>query len=775
MVQTLRDENRYHWNEGFSVNPNDVLDGSFGVDGTGWIDDPLKNIPITQGTYPTKPAGWNVKVSSPLGDKLLFDCLIGEDALSELFIYHVRLYSEKEDLDVSSLLGKNMSLCLATTDGKKKRYISGVVTHARSLPAFLVDADKKNYRAFYSVILRPSLWLSTLTKNCRVFMKKKPKEIIETILGEDGVNFTNKASSAGTSVREYCLQYNETNFQFISRLMEEEGIFYFFEYGASGETMILAAANKSGTNIDDVSMNVPASVNLNRVFFLNSQAKLVTKKYASVDCDYMKPDSVLKAQGSGSSKKGEFYEYPGMFLDSGLASKAGERNIQAISWPENLVYGRGSVLDFASGCICKVSDHMRKSLNKKYLLYSVRTLIQQRPEPSSKNRETMLSLTNAFTALPNDVPFVPRRKTPKPRIESVQTALVVGPSGKEIYSDDEGRVFIQFLWDREGAKDGKNSCPVRCMQGWAGPGFGLAFVPRIGMIVVVSFENGDPDRPLIVGCIYNGKNQMPSAVTKEPRIAMLKTKTSEKDGDKANIMSFDDTKDAEKITFNATKDFELSSKADDNLSQYKQTGKNTTTKGYIEEGLLEGTIKKGERKFTIEEGNDSLTLKKGSLTITLDNGDEVVTLKKGNYTLKINDGTLTIYAKKDIEITTDAKLDITSKSDMTLNSKANITIKASQDVTIQAGKNMTLKAGMNLDAKAGMNMTLKASMNLTAEASLNFKAKGLMYTSEGTLQWNGKGLMASVQGTVTADLKGLTAKVAGGAMAAVGGPIVALG
>lgn len=751
----------------FTTNAEDLLDGAFGLDGTGFVDDPLRRIPITKTTYPSKPGAMSVTVSSALKDDLLFDCTIGEDALSELFVYHVRLYSSKADLDLSKILGQNMTLCLSSTDSKKKRYISGVVTHARSLPAYLIDGAAKEHRAFYSVILRPKLWLSTLTKNFRVFMKKKPKEIIETILGEDGINFTNKVSSAGNTVREYCLQYNETNFEFISRLMEEEGIFYFFEYGASGETMILADANKSAGDIGECSMNVPSHEYLNRIFYLNYQTKMVTKKYAAVDLDYMNPDTTLKASGSDSNQKGEWYEYPGRFLDSGLASKAGERQIKAISWPEKLVFGRGSVLDFSSGSIVKITDHLRKDLNQKYLLYSVRTLIQRGPDPENPTQRICFFVTNSFTALPNDTPFVPRPKTPKPRINSVQTALVVGPSGKEIYSDEEGRVFVQFLWDREGAKDGKNSCPVRCMQGWAGPGFGLAFVPRVGMIVVVSFENGDPDRPLIVGCVYNGKNAMPEAVTKEPRICMLKTKTSEKDGDKANIMSFDDTKDAEKITFNATKDYELSSKADDNLSLYKQAGKNTTTRGYIEEGLLEGTIKKGERKFTIEEGNDSLTLKKGSLTVTLNDGDKVVKLDKGDYTITISKGKLTITAKDNITISTDAKMTLSSKGDMVFDSKANITMKAAQNVKIEAG--------MNMDLKSSMNTTIKASMNLTAEASLSFSAKGLNLTTEGTLSWTGKGLSATLQGSVSAQMTGLTSKVVGSALAALTGGAVAIG
>lgn len=750
-------------------------------DHPGQLHDPFEDIPLPQETLDIKAKSLDVTVSSPLGDKLVFDCMIGSDTLSSLYIYHLRLYSTSADLDLSAILGKNMTVCVASMDGKKKRYFSGLVTHARSLPVFSEDPDTKTYRAYYSVILQPTLWLATLNKNFRVFMKKKTKEIIESVLKEDGISFTNKASSSGNTVREYCLQYNESNFHFVSRLMEEEGIFYFFEHGPSGEKMILADANKSASALDDVSMMTNPSLFTNSIFRLNSQTRLVTKKFSAVDYDYMKPDTTLKTSGSGSSKAGEIYEYPGLFLDSGVASKVGPRRIQSIGWPENLIYGRGSVIDFVSGSTFKLTQHTRKALNQKYLIYSVRFFIQQRPNTPPFQSADNLPYINSFTALPNDIPFVPLRKTPKTRIDSVQTAVVVGPQGKEIYSDNEGRVFVQFLWDREGKKDGKNSCPVRCMQGWAGPGFGLAFVPRIGMEVLVAFENGDPDRPIIVGCLYNGKNSMPETVTKEPRIAMLKTKTSTKDGNKANIMSFDDTKDAEKITFNATKDYELSSKADDNLFLLQQDGKNTTTKFYVNEGLVASTIKKGENTFTIEEGNDSILLKKGSRTITLENGD---------YVLKISKGTLTVTAKKDITISTDASLTVSAKKDMTFKANGGITISAQKDISIKSNSNITtsslkdtqIKATKNIDIKATMAINIKATtdvkisaLNCSVKATLSAKIEGLTTDVKATLQLNCSALMAKLSGTVTADVSGLSAKVSGAGLAALSGALTAIG
>ena len=740
--------------------------------------------------HPLKEIGLAVKISSPLGkDKLLFESFQGTEIISNPFEFKVRAYSEDVDIDFKKLIGKNVSVTFETS--KDKRVFSGIVSKAISLINFETDSSKKKKIAFYGLILRPQFWCSNFSKKTRIFFKKKPKEIIESILKEDGVSFTNKATSLGNTVNEYCVQYNESNFDFVSRLMEKEGIFYFFEYTSSGAKMILAGKNKDAASLSGkFSMKVIRTDKLNSLNNFFYQSQITTKKYSAIDYDYMKPATALKASGSGAGTVGEVYEYPGNYDDSSKASKVGPIRIKELNWCQNIGYGDGTFFSFTAGGVFKLEDHARKALNQKYLIYSVTHNII--------TKEKKLEYLNSFVTVPESVDFIPIRKTKLPYIQSNQTAIVVGPKDKEISCDAEGRVLVQFYWDLEGKKDGKNSCPVRCMQGWAGEGFGIAAIPRIGMEVVVSFINGNPDRPLIIGCVYNGKNKMPPDIAKKPQILMLKTKTTPKGGKKGNIMSFDDTKDKEKITFNATKDFELSSIAEKNIFMTKQDGKNTKTQMEIKEGLLETKIKKGEKKTNIDEGNFSISLKKGSMTLMMENGDEVTTIKKGNYIMKIEKGEVTINVKKGLTIKSEDFVKIEAKKDIDIKSNANISLTAKKDISLKATGNINLKATKNIASKATSDFTIdgkaikgKAKMdvsfeglNIKEKAKMNCAREGLNIKDKAKMNCNREGLMikdeGKVQATFAAKVKAgidgkVQAQVKGGAMAKIGGAITMIG
>lgn len=742
-----------------SDHPEEIIDNL--------MDDPAVSFPA-----PTNPKNMHVTIESPLKKSVIFESLIGTETLSEPFEFQVRMYSENVAIDFKKILGKNLAVCFATVGKKKiKKYFAGIVSHVRSLNSFVMDPKSKKQIAFYSVTLRPQFWCAKLSKQSRIFMKKKTIDIIEQVLKEEKVKFTNKATSLGKTLREYCVQYNESNFDFVSRLMEEEGIFYYFQYSASGEKMILAGENKAADVISTpYSLEVVRTDVLNCITLFNSQEQITAKKFSAIDYDYMKPETLLKSTGNGKGLGGLVYEYPGQHLTSSIASKVGKRRLTEINWPQSLTYGRSTALEFAAGSSFKLEKHPRKSLNTKYLLYKVHHHLRQRPHKNNrfidKDNQNVL-YSNEFTALPMNIPFTPLRNTPKPQIVGNQTALVVGPSNKEIEIDKKGRVLIQFHWDTIGKKDGKTSAPVRYMQGWAGPGFGFVAVPRIGMEVVVSFMNGDPDRPLIIGCVYNGKNEMPSEVTKEPRVTIFKTKTSPKDGKKANIFSFNDSKDKEKITMNATKDFELSSIAEKNLFLVKQDGDKTTNKLEIKDGLLSTTIKKGEKKTNINEGNYSILLKKGSLKITLENGDNVITLKKGNYILNVDSGSITVKAKKNISFQ--------SKANIIMKANKNIELDAKGAIKITAKKNITEKATMDIirDAKAisdkaKMDVKIKG-LNIAETAQVDCKRQGLNIKDTAKVQ-------AAISGSVKATLEGkVMAEVKGGATAAVKGAITMLG
>lgn len=772
------------------------------------VQDVFEHDELPSWPLPTDAKNLPVQITSPYKKKIIFDCMHGTETISEPFAFHVRVYSEDLQLDFAKGMGKPFALCFSTSGkGKTKRYFSGIITHMQSLAAFATDASKKKHIAYYSFTVRPKLWTMTLSRNTRIFMKKKTKEIIEAVLGEAGVSFQNKASSAGKNKREYCVQYNESNFDFISRLMEEEGIFYYFEYAAGGEKMVLIDKNKSAAVLSpDVSIDTSKPDTFGDVTLFNTQAQMTAKEFSIRDYDYMKPDTVLKAKEKGKGKGGAVYEYPGVYKEAGDGAKIAKRRLEATRWPHALVSGRGSVVTFAAGSSFKLAKHPRSSINTKYLLYRVEHRLQHRLRKEQLEEDQLPVLySNQFTALPLAVPFMPLRRTPRPQIIGNQTAVVVGPSDKEIHIDKEGRVLIQFPWDTEGAKDGKTSIFVRHMQGWAGESFGMVAIPRIGMEVVVSFIDGNPDEPLIIGCVYNGKNKMPAEVTGEPRITLLKTKTSPKDPPKANLMSFDDTKDAEKITFNATKDLEISSIADKNLFLLKQAGKETMTSTEITEGMLttlitkgdktitltegnmtteltkgdesttltegnmttlltkgnksttltEGALStvvtKGEKTTTIDEGNYTIKLTKGSLQITLDDGDEVVTLTKGNYVLKVADGTLTMQAAKDILIKSDAGI--------TMQAAKDIELKADGEVKITAGKNLTEKATQDVK---------RSGMKIQDEAQTDYACKALNVKTEASVQAAFSGTAVTVEGKATVEVKG-------GATAALKGAMTMLG
>jgi type VI secretion system secreted protein VgrG len=485
-------------------------------------------------------------------------------------------------------------------------------------------------------------------------------------------------------------------------------------------------------------------------------------------------------------------------VDSDGASKIAERRMKELTWAQNLASGDGSYYSFVPGGAFTLEDHPRSQFNQKYLIYSVRHKV-------NIENDNFLYL-NSFCAIPEDIPFMPLRRAVKPSIPGAQTAVVVGPSDQETNSDEDGRVLVQFHWDAEAQNDGSTSCPVRCMQGWAGDGMGWVVIPRIGMEVVVSFINGDPDKPLIIGCVYNGMNKMPAEASGKPEILMLKTKTTPKDEDKANVMIFDDTKDAEKIIFNATKDFELSSIAKENTFLLKQDGENTKTQMEVTEGLVETVIKKGEKTTTIEEGNFTISLKKGSMTLAMDDGDDVITIEKGNYILTINDGEatitvkkgltvmsediVTIEAKKDVTVKTDAGIAMEAQKDISLKATGSIVLTATKSIEMSATKNieMSATADASIDAKAitnsakmdfavdALNVKLAAKMdcnreglNISDAAKLNCNREGLMIKDEAKVQ-------ATFGGTVIATLEGkVQASVKGGAMAAIGGAITALG
>jgi len=449
------------------------------------------------------------------------------------------------------------------------------------------------------------------------------------------------------------------------------------------------------------------------------EQQVITGKYAAKDFNFETPGTPLLTSVDG--KEGgslRIYEYPGGFITTGDGDTIAKKRMEGLELPQKTFRGEGFCRAFVAGFTFKLEDHDREDMNTAYVLRSLSiTCTQER-------------YTNTFEAFPADVQFRPPLTTKKPRIFGTQTAIVVGKSGEEIWTDKYGRVKVQFHWDQEGKNDENSSCWVRVAQVWAGKKWGTFFVPRIGTEVIVSFLDGDPDVPIIIGTVYNANQTVPYALPGEQNVSTIKT-ISTKEGEAGNEIRFKDTKDAEEFFIHAQKDMSITVENDE-ITSIKQ---NRTT--------------------DILEANDTLTVEKGDRTINVNTGNESHKVKK-DFTLEV-EGNLTIDVKGEV----------------TIKAGTSLTNEAGTELTNEAGTDLTNKAGTSLTNQAGTDLTNKAGLSLTNEATTDLTNKGLSLTNEAQLSLTNKGLSITNEAQVSLTNKGsATQTVDGGGFLNVKGGIV---
>ena len=365
--------------------------------------------------------------------------------------------------------------------------------------------------------------------------------------------------------------------------------------------------------------------------------------------------------------KYEIFDYPGLYAKKDAGDKAVAVRMEEEEAAYDTASGAGDLVGFTPGGKFTLDGHPAESENQDYVLTSVR----HEAVDGSIVGDGESHYGNTFTALPASAIFRPARETPRPVVRGPQTAVVVGPSGEEIYVDKHGRVKVHFFWDRLGKKDENDSCWIRVAQNWAGKNWGLVFHPRIGQEVVVDFLEGDPDRPLITGRVYNAVQTPPYELPANQTQSGLKTRSTKGGGaDDFNELRFEDKKDSEDIVFHAQKDFHRVVENDDDLKvQHDQmieiknnrteTVKEGDEKVTIEKGDRTVTVKTGDdlhdvkqgnRTVTVETGNDAHNVKKGDRSVVIDMGNDALTLKVGNQTTKLNLGASSTEAMQSIEL-----------------------------------------------------------------------------------------------------------------------------
>ena len=612
-------------------------------------------------------SGLALKLSAaPALDSLQLVALHGEEALSELFLYSLELYSSNTALDLAGMVGQAVTASVALTDGGW-RHFSGKI-------ARIVQAGGGKEGASYRADLRPWFWWLTLEVDARIFQNKTVPDIITGLFQEFGFSDFRNSLSGTYAEREYCVQYNESTFAFISRLMEEEGIFYSFEHTASGHTLVLLDSAQSypactGLQTAEYMATGSSRDKPDLVYRCDAEQNAVSGRYASGDFNFLTPAQPLAANAGGQSGS-RVYEYPGGYADAGAGQGVAALRMQSLGLGAKAMRGDSTCRAFTAGCRFTLAGHSRSDLNVEHVLRHVAHSVSHD------------SYSNSFVAFPLSLPFRPPLRTAKARVLGTQTATVVGKAGEEIWTDSYGRIKVQFHWDRLGKSDENSSCWVRVAQAWAGQSWGAFFLPRIGQEVIVSFLDGDPDRPLVTGCVYNATQTVPEGLPANQTRSVIRSRSS-KEGSAGNELRFEDKKDSEEFYLHAQKDM------------------NTEV-----ENDRSARIIKGNESLKVEKGTRTVDVKGDESHINQANFEQKVT---GNFTLKI-DGDLSIEVGGAISIK--AGTTLTNEAGTALNNKAGteLTNKAGTTLTNDAGVSMTNKAAASQTVDGGGMLTLKGGV-----------------------------------------------------------------
>jgi type VI secretion system secreted protein VgrG len=578
---------------------------------------------------------FQLSLTTPLGkDALILQEFKGTEGLSQLFSFRLDMVSEQQSIAAASLIGKPVTWSIAGP-AADQRHFSGVMREFVG-----AEAWGRGYRVYHAEIV-PWFWLSSRTADCRIFQNKSVRDILQIVLGDNTLaDFDLSGIKGNHPPREYCVQYRETDFNFLSRLMEEEGIFYFFRHSAGAHKMVVADDASAFFKCEDGEVECsPNSPVVSRISAWLPRREFRPGVWTQRDYDFEAPRKNLQTTKNtlldvAAARPYEIYDYPGGYSEKERGDSLTRSRMEEEEAPYGEIDGQGTCRHFAPGANFSLVKH---DIESEQGNYTVATTHHRAADYTHfvGSHEVPSYYANSFSCISARSLFRAPRLTPKPVVNGPQTAVVVGPLGEEIYCDKYGRVKVQFHWDRYGTRDDKSSCFIRVGQWLAGPQWGAIFTPRIGMEVIVAFLEGDPDRPIIVGTVYNGDNMPPYALPDNKTQSGFKSRSSQRGGGtNFNELRFEDKKGDEDIVFHAEKDYHRSVEHDDDL----QVGNNQTI-----------TIN-NDRTETIERGNDSVTIQTGNRSIEVSLGSssleamQTITLKVGMSSITIDQTSITLSA-----------------------------------------------------------------------------------------------------------------------------------
>ncbi len=724
--------------------------------------------------------GRPLRITTPLGpDTFLLTNLEGSEGLSRLFEFRMDVVAlSSQTVAFDAILGQSVTAEIEMLSGET-RYVSGIVCRIAQ-GGRTIGPDGETLTS-YRLEVVPQFWLLTRRAGSRIFQQKSVPDILREVL--EGLNVTYQIQ--GTfEPRNFCTQYRESDFAFASRLMEEEGIYYFFKHEDGRSTMVLANTPASHP---DVEMDGAArfedersrTAAPDRIRSWEKRQEIRSGKFTLWDHSFELPGKHLDASkptldsvqtGTVSHKlkvakndSFELYDYPGEYAKrfDGIAPGGGEQasdlqkvfqdntrtvgiRMQEEELGSIVIEGKSGYPQLTAGGKFTLEGH--PDANGAYVLTQVSHVARLDQRIRSGSGEGF-AYENQFTCIPAALPFRPSRTTPRPQI-GCQTAEVVGPSGEEIFVDKYGRVKVQFHWDREGKKDAGSACWIRVASSWAGKNWGAIHIPRVGQEVVVDFLEGDPDRPLIVGSVYNAEMMPPYTLPDNKTQSGIKSRSTMKGtAENFNEIRFEDKKDSEQIYAHAEKNLDVVVENDET----RKVGFEKTDKGdQTIEIFNNQTLKVGAGEGKAADGSQVTEVYKDR-TVTVKTGDQTVEVSKGKHTLTV-EGDHTTHVKTGKHVTNVDTGDMTTQVKTGNQSTSVDTGNAS--ITVKMGNHTTKLNLGKISQEAMQGIELKVGQNSIKVDQTGITIKGMMVKIEGQVQTQVKGLMTQINGDAMLQVKG---------------------
>ncbi|HEY4014169.1 MAG TPA: type VI secretion system tip protein TssI/VgrG [Polyangiaceae bacterium] len=647
-----------------------------------------------------------ITIATSLDEDVTFVSMTGTEGISELFAYEIDVLCRKADLKPSDWWGASVRVQLARSDSPNDtREWDGVVT------AFeYVGAGDDGYTR-YRMTMRPWLWFLTQRADCRIFQNMTVPDIISQVFKGGGFTDFDFQLWETYPQRDYVVQYRETDFNFVSRLMERDGIYYFFGHDDGKHTLVLADSAETPQPAEGAEQLPYAPPDAHRdetleyVTSWRTQGSVHPTRVALVDYDFTRPRMDLytmrQVYGQDDTPTLDVYDYPGGYVDPSVGDTYAQIGLEQRRQDVTQFSGETNARAFAVGATFELIDHPRDDQNAKYLVTSARHHLVGHDVVSGKHVDGQ-PFTCAFQARLAAQTFRAPARARKAVVRGPQTARVVGPSGQEIWTDGFGRIKVQFHWDRAGVFDENSSCFVRVSHTWAGAGWGTQFIPRIGQEVIVDFLEGDPDRPIVVGCVYNGANAPPFPLPDKQTQSGIRTRSTP-NGTPVNFneIRFEDRKGHEELYIQAEKQQTTWVKGSQSI---QVDGNRAWSVGVNEDHAV------AKNRTTKIGGNEKLTVVDGDTNhdfhhnVTVRVGDTKRSTIENDYTVQSHNGQISLFRDTSQMTITEGKsvLVATEKAFALLDPSGDVNVSNSGNAKVQLANG----GAIVIDAPGGQSVTL---------------------------------------------------------------------